>query len=36
MSGGSAHATAEPGTYYFPDGFGIKPNESEPEIYEYY
>jgi hypothetical protein len=36
MSGGSAHAIAEPGEYYFPAGFAIKPNESEPKAYEYY
>jgi hypothetical protein len=36
MSGGSTHATAEPAVYYFPEGFAIKPNESEPKLDEYY
>lgn len=32
ISGAQAENTA----YYFPAGFEIQPNESEPEVYDYY
>jgi hypothetical protein len=33
---GVSSAQSEPANYYLPAGFVIQPNESEPEVYEYY